>query len=281
MSGHQDASGPHAGQPVLHAAKPLGAAPVVVILVHGRGAGPENILDLVPALGVVDVTYLAPAAANRTWYPYGFMSDIAKNEPYLSSALSVLASLVARVEASGVARDHVVIGGFSQGACLTTEFAIRNASRFGGVVAFSGGAIGPPGTTWATENARAAEGTESAEDPRATEGTESAEDPRAAEGTESAEDPRAAEGTESAEDPRATEGTESTDSRPRNFNGTPIFFGCSDVDPHIPELRVRESAEVCARMGAEVTTRIYPGMGHLVNDDEIMWVKRLLDSLAS
>ena len=160
MSGHQDASGPHAGQPVLHAGKPLGAAPVVVILVHGRGAGPENILDLVPALGVADVTYLAPAAANRTWYPYGFMSDIAKNEPYLSSALSVLESLVARVEASGAARDHVVIGGFSQGACLTTEFAIRNAARFGGVVAFSGGAIGPPGTTWA------AEGTESAESGR-------------------------------------------------------------------------------------------------------------------
>ena len=92
-------------------------------------------------------TYLAPAAANSTWYPYSFMSDIAKNEPYLSSALSVLKSLVSRVEAAGITRDHIVMLGFSQGACLTTEFAIRNASRFGGFVAFSGGAIGPPGTT--------------------------------------------------------------------------------------------------------------------------------------
>ena len=90
MPASPTASGPHAGQPVLNAGKPLGEAPVVVILVHGRGAGPENILDLVPALGSADVTYLAPAAANRTWYPYSFMSDIAKNEPYLSSALSVL-----------------------------------------------------------------------------------------------------------------------------------------------------------------------------------------------
>ena len=89
------ASGPHAGQPVLNAGKPLGEAPVVVILVHGRGAGPENILDLVPSIGRANVTFLAPAASNRTWYPYSFISDIAKNEPHLSSALSVLASLVA------------------------------------------------------------------------------------------------------------------------------------------------------------------------------------------
>ena len=210
------ASGPHAGQPVLQAGRPLGQAPVVAILIHGRGAGPENILDLVPALGVPNVTYLAPSAAGRTWYPYSFMSDIAKNEPYLSSALSVLQSLIAEVEGAGIARDHIVIGGFSQGACLTTEFAIRNASRFGGVLAFSGGAIGPPGTAW-NESGR--------------------------------------------------------------FNGTPIFFGCSDVDAHVPEARVRESAAVCERMGASVTTKIYPGMGHLVNDDEIAHARELLDEV--
>jgi len=200
---------------VLGAGKPLGQSPVAVILVHGRGAGPENILDLVPSLGR-DVTFLAPSAANRTWYPYSFMADIEKNEPYLSSALSVLAALVSEVEAAGIARNHIVMLGFSQGACLTTEFAIRNASRFGGIAAFSGGAIGPPGTTW-SESGR--------------------------------------------------------------FDSTPMFFGCSDVDAHVPADRVRESAGVCARMGAAVTTRIYPGMGHLVNDDEIAWSRDLLDSL--
>ena len=193
--------------------QPLGHAPVVVIMIHGRGAGPNNILELAPALGQPDATYLAPAAANNTWYPYSFMTDIARNEPYLSSALSVLGSLVSDIESAGIRRERIVMMGFSQGACLTTEFAIRNASRFGGFIAFSGGAIGPAGTLW--------------------------------------------------------------DEKPR-FDGTPIFFGCSDVDAHIPEARVRESSEVCARMGAAVTTRIYPGMGHLVSDDELEWARTLV-----
>jgi predicted esterase len=196
-------------------------------MLHGRGAGPENILELAPLLGVPDATFLAPAAANNTWYPYSFMTEISKNEPFLSSALSVVGGLVAELEAAGLARDRIVVMGFSQGACLTTEFAIRNASRLGGFAAFSGGAIGPAGTKWATE------------------------------------------GAEGAENPL------------KLFDGTPIFFGCSNVDPHIPESRVRESAEVCARMGAAVTTRIYPGMGHLVNDDEIAWARELLTTLKS
>ena len=210
------ASGPHAGRPVLTTGKPLGQSPVVVIMIHGRGAGPENILELASALAQSDVTYLAPAAANNTWYPYSFMSDIARNEPYLTSALSVVKSLVSQVEAAGIRRDRIVVLGFSQGACLATEFMIRNASRFGGLIAFSGGAIGRPGTTW---------------------------------------------------------------NYPGDLSGTPVFFGCSDVDAHVPEARVRESAAVCERMGATVTTKIYPGMGHLVNDDEIAHARALLDSV--
>ena len=99
------ASGPHAGQHVLTTGKPLGQAPVVVIMIHGRGAGPENIIELASALAQPEVTYLAPAAANNTWYPYSFMSDIARNEPYLSSALSVLKALVSQVEAAGIRRE--------------------------------------------------------------------------------------------------------------------------------------------------------------------------------
>lgn len=217
------ASGPHAGQPVLAFGKPLGQAPVAVIMLHGRGAGPENILELAPLLGPPDATYLAPAAANHTWYPYSFMTEIAKNEPFLTSALSVVGGLVSEIEAAGIARDHVVVMGFSQGACLTTEFAIRNASRFGGFVAFSGGAIGPTGTTWDEFHLRQGYGGQAGP-----------------------------------------------------FEGTPFFFGCSNVDAHIPEVRVRESAGVVTRMGANVTTRIYPGMGHLVNDDEIAWARELL-----
>ena len=207
---------PHAGQPVVQAGAPLGAAPVVAIMVHGRNAGPANILDLVPRLARPAVTYLAPAAAGRTWYLHSFLAEIATNEPGLSSALGVLARLVARVEAAGIARARIVLLGFSQGACLTAEFAVRHASRFGGVVVYSGGVVGPPGTSW-PESGR--------------------------------------------------------------FDGTPMFFGCSDRDSHVPEPRVTESAELCARMGAAVTRRIYPGMGHLVNDDEIQWTQALLDTL--
>jgi len=207
---------PHAGQPVATAGAPLGEARAAVVMVHGRNAGPANILDLVPRLARPALTYLAPAAAYRTWYPHSFMADIASNEPGLSSGLSVLATLVGQIEAAGLPRSRVVLMGFSQGACLTAEFAVRHASRFGGVVIFSGGVIGPPGTEWAY---------------------------------------------------------------PGTFDGTPVFLGCSDRDGHVPELRVNESADVFARMGADVTKRIYPGMGHIVNDDEIAFAQRVLDAV--
>ena len=208
---------PHDGEPVSEAGAPLGTSPVVVVLLHGRNAGPANILDLAARFLRPDLTYLAPAAAGRTWYPHSFLADIASNEPDLSSALEALAAVVARVDAAGVARHRLVLAGFSQGACLTAEFAVRHPGRYGAVVVYSGGVIGPPGTVW--------------------------------------------------------------DGRGR-FDGTPVFFGCSDVDAHVPEARVNESAALCQRMGAEVTRRIYPGMGHLVNDDEIDWMQRLLVTLA-
>ncbi len=133
---------------MVEAGVPLGQAPVVVIMVHGRNAGPSNILDLVPRLARPNVTYLAPTAAGRTWYPLSFMADVEKNEPGLSSALELLESVVVHAESAGVPRSHIVMLGFSQGACLTAEFAVRHASRFGGFILFTGGVIGPPGTEW-------------------------------------------------------------------------------------------------------------------------------------
>ncbi len=209
---------PHEGQPLVSAGAPLGEAPVVAILVHGRNAAPANILDLARRFNRPDVTYLAPAAANRTWYPLSFMADIAENEPGVSSGIAVLAALVAQVEAAGIPRSRIVIGGFSQGACLASEFAIRHASSFGGLLIFSGGAIGAPGTEWSLDG---------------------------------------------------------------TFGGTPVFLGCSDVDAHVPEARVRETAAVLERMGAEVTLRIYPGMGHLVNDEELAFAQQMLDRAAA
>lgn len=207
---------PHAGEPLASAGRPLGESPTVVIMVHGRNAGPSNILDLVPRLGRPDLTYLAPAAAGRTWYPLSFMAEKEKNEPGLSSGLWVLRALVEDVVARGIGRDHIVLLGFSQGACLTAEFAVEHAARYGGVILYSGGVIGPPGTTW---------------------------------------------------------------EYPGWFDGTPIFLGCSDVDAHVPKTRVDETAAVFTRMGAAVTERIYPGMGHLVNDDEIAFTREVLAAI--
>jgi len=140
------ASNPHQGQPVRTAGKPLETADAALILVHGRGASAADILTLAPLLPHPNMAYLAPQAANNTWYPFSFLAPIANNEPHLSSALRVLDDLVAEVEAAGVPAERIVIGGFSQGACLASEFVARRARRYGGLLAFSGGVIGPPGT---------------------------------------------------------------------------------------------------------------------------------------
>ncbi|HYU36071.1 MAG TPA: alpha/beta fold hydrolase [Thermoanaerobaculia bacterium] len=207
---------PHRGQPVVIAGRPPGEADAAVVMVHGRGATAESILTLADELGRPELAYLAPQAAGYTWYPYSFMAPIERNEPYLSSALELLEDVLAKLAAQGIPPERTVLLGFSQGACLSLEFAARHAQRFAGVVALSGGLIGPPGT------------------------------------------------------PREYEGS---------LDGTPVFLGCSDRDPHVPEERVHESAEVFRRMGARVTERIYPGLGHTINEDELAWVADLLGSL--
>ncbi|HKT79676.1 MAG TPA: dienelactone hydrolase family protein [Vicinamibacterales bacterium] len=207
---------PHADQPVLTAGADLAHSSAAVIMVHGRNASPANILDLVPALDRPSLSYLAPSAAGRTWYPYSFLAPIPDNEPGISSGLFVLDRLIGDLNRRGIAKSRIALLGFSQGACLAAEFSVRHADRFGGLIVFSGGLIGPPGTEW---------------------------------------------------------------NYPGTFEGAPVFLGCSNVDPHIPLARVEESAAVFTRMGASVTKRIYPGMGHLVNEDEIVHARAILDQL--
>ncbi len=209
-------AGPHQDQPVVTTGRPLGEATAAVVMVHGRGATAESILELAHEFGRPDLCYVAPQAAGYTWYPYSFMAPMQQNEPYLSSALERIGEVLDLLEEEGIPPERTVLLGFSQGACLSLEYAARNARRYGGVVGLSGGLIGPPGT------------------------------------------------------PRDYEGT---------FEGTPVFLGCSDRDPHIPRERVDESAEVMRRMGAEVTERIYPAMGHTVNMDEIEFVRGILEGL--
>ena len=209
---------PHGGGPVIRAGVPLDQARGFVIAVHGRGAGPANILDLVPALDQPGLSWAAPAAAGGTWYPKSFMAPIPENEPGITSGIAVVHGLIEEARAAGMAENRIAVLGFSQGACLACTAVQRRPARYGCALVFSGGLIGPPGTTW---------------------------------------------------------------TGPASFAGTPVFFGCSDVDAHVPEARVKDSAEVFARMGAQVTTRIYPGMGHLINDDELAIGRALIGELLS
>ncbi len=209
-------SDPHAGQPVLAVGAPLAEARAAMVLVHGRGASAADILTLTAEFDRPGFAYLAPQAAGHTWYPYSFLAPLASNEPWLTSALGRLEALLAQIAAAGLPPERVILLGFSQGACLSLEYAARNARRYGGVAALSGGLIGP-------------------------------------------------------------------DDAPRDYPGdlagTPVFLGCSDVDFHIPKARVQHSTAVLRRLGGSVTERLYPGMGHTVNQDEIAHVRALMDAL--
>ena len=193
--------------------KELTEASNVLIMVHGRGADAQDILGIASHLNVKDFALLAPQATNHTWYPYSFLSLPAQNEPWLSSALSLLNELVGDVISKGIKTENIYFLGFSQGACLTLEFVTRNATRYGGVAAFTGGLIGDK---IYSENYTG------------------------------------------------------------DFAGTPIFMGSSDPDPHVPVQRVNETEAILLRMNASVTKKIYKGLGHTINEDEIDQANKLI-----
>jgi len=187
-----------------------------MIMVHGRGADAADILSLAELFQRDDIIFLAPQAAGHAWYPYRFFEPVGRNEPFLSSALSVIGGLLAWLGERNMPAEKVVILGFSQGACLALEFAARNPQRYAGVIGFSGGLIGANVTSEAYGG---------------------------------------------------------------SLNGTPVLLGCSDVDPHIPLARVHETTDTMRRLGGAVTERIYPGLGHTINEDEIAHARAILDAV--
>jgi predicted esterase len=208
---------PHQNQPVQWAGKPLKEASAALVLLHGRGASAADILTLADELYHPEVAYVAPQAAGGSWYPYSFLAPIPDNEPGISSGIEAISTLVDQITASGLPYDRLLIGGFSQGACLALEYVARNAQRFGGVIGYSGGLIGPDGSS------------------------------------------------------RDYSGS---------LDGTPIFLGCSDIDFHIPKERVELTAEVLGKMQGAVTMRLYPGMGHTINQDELNQGRSLVTAVA-
>lgn len=130
---------------VRHFGEPLKGAAGAVILLHGRGGSAEDILSLADALYLPQVAFLAPQAAANSWYPNSFLAPRDRNEPWLTSALSTVETTVQIATDAGIPADGIVIGGFSQGACLATEFVASHPRRYGGLIAFTGGLIGPLG----------------------------------------------------------------------------------------------------------------------------------------
>ena len=127
---------------IISSGKDFAAADRALIMVHGRGGSAEDILSLADDLPVAGFALLAPQATGHSWYPYSFMAPPAQNQPWLGSALGLLKELVDEIRSQGIAEDKIWFLGFSQGACLTLEFVTRNAARYGGVAAFTGGLIG-------------------------------------------------------------------------------------------------------------------------------------------
>jgi predicted esterase len=211
-------SDPHGNQPLSIAGPPPEQADATLVLLHGRGADAEGMLSLYDELELPGIAAIAPQAAGYTWYPQSFLAPIEANEPFLTSALNRIETILADLISRGVRSESIALLGFSQGACLTCEFVARHPRRYGAIIAFTGGLAGPPGT-------------------------------------------------------------------PRNYagslEGTPVFLGTSDPDPHVPFARVQETAETLRSMKAQVDLRRYVGMGHTINQEELAAAKSLLERIVA
>ncbi|MEM9290356.1 MAG: alpha/beta hydrolase [Acidobacteriota bacterium] len=204
---------PHGQPPVERAGAVLKEASGLLILVHGRGASAGNILQLRHDLTLPGVAYAAPQAQGHTWYPHSFLAPLEANEPGRSSGLRRLEELVEEAALQGLSPRQVMFLGFSQGACLVSEFLARHPQRYGGAAIFTGGLIGTPGELGGYQG---------------------------------------------------------------DLDGTPVFLGAGDPDPHVPWARVEESAQVLRGLGAEVTLRRYPGLPHTLPADGIAEALTLL-----
>jgi phospholipase/carboxylesterase len=191
---------------IIKEGKDISEASKILLMIHGRGGNARYILSMSSYLEVADFALWAPEATNNTWYPNSFLAPPDQNEPWLSSALDILKGIVNEIMSNGISTENIYLLGFSQGACLTLEFVTRNATRYGGVVAFTGGLIGDK---IYAENYKG------------------------------------------------------------NFDGTPVFIGTSNPDPHVPIERVYATTNILKNMNAIVTEKVYNNMGHTINQNEI------------
>jgi predicted esterase len=203
----------HQGQPVIEYGAEIKDSNLFVILLHGRGATADSMVPIAEALSIDRVRFVIPQAGLNRWYPQTAFGPLEANEPDLSSALATISNLVETAHSNGFTDQQIVFGGFSQGACLASEYVARNAKKYAGLFVFSGALIGPQG---ASRN------------------------------------------------------------YPGNFDEMPVFIGGSDVDPWVSHDLLKDSTAVFEKMGAQVDFRIYSGMAHTINQDEIDRVRAIL-----
>jgi len=208
--------GPHQKAEIFEHGASLSRAKAAMIMVHGRGALAEGMFSLADEFAQPDFHYVAPQAQHHTWYPYSFLEPREKNQPGISSGLQLLYDLLESIVQVGIPKEKIILLGFSQGACLTTEFSARHPQMLGGVVAFSGGLIG---TTINKEDYTG------------------------------------------------------------SMEQTPVFIGCSDIDPHVPKERINETEAVFEKLNADVNKQIYNGMGHTIIKEEIKIVRGMMSNI--
>ena len=201
---------------VLSGGASLAEAIGAIILLHGRGGSAEDILHLGEAVAPPDWALLAPRATGNSWYPYSFLVPRDQNEPQLTDALDTIRRTEELVLAAGIPAHRVALAGFSQGACLATEYVGRNPRKFAALLAFTGGLIGPLDTTLTLTG---------------------------------------------------------------DLEGTPVFFASGDPDPHVPWLRVQQSAALLKEIGGQVQLQRYPGRPHTVSADELKRAGSMLAAL--
>ncbi|NBC03947.1 MAG: alpha/beta fold hydrolase [Bacteroidetes bacterium] len=205
--------GPHQRSRIHEYGAPLSRAKAAMIMIHGRGASAKGMFPLADQLAQPDFHFVAPQAQNHTWYPYSFLEPVENNQPGLSSGLQLIHDLLGSITREGIPREKIILLGFSQGACLVSEFSARHPRRLGGVVAFSGGLIGP---------------------------------------------------------------TISLENYSGSMDQTPVFIGCSDNDPYVPNERLEVTSAVFEKLNADVNKQVYQGMGHRINEEEIKEVRGMM-----
>ncbi len=205
---------PHAHAPLRTAGAALADATHALVLLHGRGADAEGMLDLAGALGLPPtVAVLAPQADEGTWYPVRFLAPLFENEPWLSGALACVGRAVAAATEAGIPPERLFLGGFSQGACLALEYARRHGQRYAGLLGFAGGLIGPAGQAWPCTG---------------------------------------------------------------DLARTPTLLATHDADPHIPLVRVEQTAQTLTACGASVDARLYRGSLHTITADAMQAARALI-----